>query len=114
MAGERFIDVLVEGAPDCAECCLRFKLAEAVGGVARVRWSDDAGHDGWWRVFGRALGGAWVPARAAAVEDSSAGLAMLVWGDAWGLWLLPEGHGTDVKGHAEPYLLLAPDAVERG
>jgi hypothetical protein len=107
MEAERFIDVWVEGVEDCAECCLRFKAAGPVREVARVWWSPESGEASWWRVAGRAEGGALVPARVALVEDSSAGLAMLVWGGSWGVWLTRED-----EHYAEPYLLLAADAVK--
>jgi hypothetical protein len=111
MTDARFIDVFVEGASDCEGCCLRFRAAGPIARVLRVRGAFGADAAAWFRVASRAEDGERVAARAALVEDSSAGLAMLVFGDARGLWLWREG-APESEGHAEPYLLLAPHGVE--
>ena len=123
-ANPRFVDVHVEGADDCAEACLRFRAIGETRAAVRVRWSPEDGDDarsgpGWYRVYARDEQGTHGLAQAVLVEDSSAGVAMLVVGGVCGLWLAREDDDAGQAGiagvapcYAEPYLLLARDAVE--
>jgi hypothetical protein len=113
-AEPRFILVNVDEHDAVPEgCCMRFKLAGEPRKVHRVRYEPaDARESAEYVVSsplgapdGQERGGAW----AAEVEDSSAGTSTLVYGGALGLRLRPvSGDGSTV---AEPYLLLARDAV---
>lgn len=107
MSAPRFIDVFVEPNPNTQEeAGLRFKSESAPRTVARVRldgrWCSVTG----WSSTGR---GSPCPARAATIEDSSAGTAVLVFGGDWGLRLQPED-GSPAFG--ETHLVLIADAVE--
>jgi hypothetical protein len=108
MAEPIFIDVFVEPNDNVPEGCgLRFKSEETPRGARRVeldgQWYDVTG----WSSAG---GGSACAAQAALVEDSTAGIAMLVYGGDWGIRLLPVGGGAPV---GESHLVLEPAAVER-
>ncbi len=102
-----FIDVFVEANPNAPDGCgLRFKSEGAPRDV-RVVELDGTRYDvvGWSSAGGgRACG-----AQAALVEDSTAGVAMLVWGGDWGIRLTPVGGGEAI---GETHLLLDAAAVE--
>lgn len=51
---------------------------------------DLRGQETWCDVTGVERGGAWVPAQAVKIADSSEGHAFLIYGGAWGLRLRPE------------------------
>ena len=106
---------MVEGAANCRDACLRFRAIGATAVARRVRWAPDEGPDAaqpsWYGVAGRENEVEGCPARMVRVEDSSSGVAVLVWGGGHGLWLTREG-GRGGVGYAEPYLLLSCEAVE--
>jgi hypothetical protein len=109
MAAPLFIDVFVEpndNAPD--GCGLRFKTEASPRAARRVEL-DGTWHDvvGW----SSAGGGSACAAQAALVEDSTAGIAMLVWGGDWGIRLVPVDGGAPV---GESHLVLDPASVELG
>lgn len=107
MAATRFINLFIDPNPNCPEGCdLRFS---ACGDPRRVTWvrredGDDSVFDvvGWSSAGGGSPCDAW----AAPVEDSGAGVSILVYGGDWGLRLTPRD-GGDPSG--EPYLLLADE-----
>jgi hypothetical protein len=105
MAAPRTIDLFIDPNPNCPEGCdLRFS---ACGEPRRVTWVRPGGGDaaacdvyGWSSAGGGTPCAAW----AAPVEDSGAGISILVYGGDWGLRLAPRD-GRPAFG--EPYLLLA-------
>ena len=106
-----FVEVYVEENPLCPEgCTLRFRAEGVARPVRAVRYPAGLGEiivcdvQGW----SSENGGSACPAHAIAVEDSSAGVATLVWGGDWGVRLLPRD-GRPAFG--EPYLLLSAHAV---
>jgi hypothetical protein len=102
----RFIDVFVDANPNTAESCgLRFKAEEDPRPVSSVRCDGRACRVTGWSSAG---GGSPCAALKVAVEDSSAGTAMLVFGGDWGLRLSPLDGGEPF---GEPYLVLAREAV---
>ena len=107
----RFVTVLVEANPGCPEeCALRFKAEDEPHPVRRVRYDADGdgvrecGVTGW----SSEQGGTATPAMAVTIEDSSVGVAVLIWGGDWGLRLAPIDGSTPF---GEPYLRIAPDDV---
>jgi hypothetical protein len=103
----RYIDVVVEEQDEIPEGCeLRFHTVGEARPVRRIRYEPLTGPEGEFEVT--AAGGA--PAMAAPVDDSSAGTSVLIYGDARGLRLrrLDDVEGAPI---AEPYLLMAPDAI---
>jgi len=119
-ANARFVDVIVEGASDCDDIYLRYKAIGDVKVVRRVRWAPESGADArlgacWYRVAARDDDDRRGDAHAMLVEDSSAGVAVLVVGGGHGLWLTREGADADSEGaagYAESYLLLSRESVE--
>ena len=106
MAG-RYIDVVVEeqeGIPD--GCELRFHAVGESRTVKRVHYEPLSGAEGEYEVT--AAGGE--PALAAPVDDSGAGTSILIYGDGRGLRLRQVG-AEGGQPIAEPYLLLADDAI---
>jgi hypothetical protein len=103
----RYIDVVVEEQEEIPEGCeMRFHAVGEARPVRRIRYEPLTGPEGEFEVT--TAGGA--PAMAAAVDDSSAGTSVLIYGDARGLRLRRlDGAGGAVI--AEPYLLMAPDAI---
>ena len=108
MAG-RYIDVVVEEHDALPEGCeMRFHAVGAERPVRRIRYEPLSGPEGEFAV-GTAGGEA---ARAAPVDDSGAGTAILIYGDARGLRLRRvTGGGDPAESIAEPYLLLTEDAL---
>jgi hypothetical protein len=103
----RYIDVVVEEQDDIPEGCeLRFHAVGESRPVRRVRYEPLTGPEAEFEVM--AAGGQ--PAMAAPVDDSSAGTSVLIYGDGRGL-RLRRIDGGDAAPIAEPYLLLAADAV---
>lgn len=109
MAGPRFIDIFIDPNPNCPEGCSRRFQASGESQPARaVRYwfgvDDPVPCDltGW----SSAGGGSPCAAHAAPVDDSGAGVSLLVYGGDWGLRLTPRD-GRPPFG--EPYLLLDPD-----
>jgi hypothetical protein len=103
----RYIDVVVEeqeGIPD--GCELRFHAVGESRPVKRVRYEPLTGPEAEYEVT--AAGGQ--PALAAPVDDSGAGTSILIHGDARGVRLRRVGDEAS-EAIAEPYLLLADDAV---
>jgi hypothetical protein len=105
MAEQRSINLFIDPNPNCQDGCdLRFL---ACGEPRRVTWVRP-GEDGtpvcdvtgWSSAGGGTACAAW----AAPVEDSGAGISVLVYGGDWGLRLTPRD-GRPPFG--EPYLLLA-------
>ena len=106
----RYIDVVVEeqeGIPD--GCELRFHAVGESRPVKRVLYEPMTGPEGEYEVT--AASGE--PALAAPVDDSSAGTSILIYGDANGIRLRAVGPDAREPGEpiAEPYLLLAADAI---
>jgi hypothetical protein len=90
-------------------CCMRFKLAGEPRPVRRVRYESDAAPGAEeWLVEGADGDDSPLVASGVAVEDSGAGLCVLVHGGAHGLRLRASPDGAPL---AEPYLLLAPEAL---
>ena len=106
----RFVTVLVEEHPAIPDgCCMRFKLAGEPRRVHRVRYEGpEASGSEVWLVAGAGDEDVIEAAWAVPVEDSGAGLCTLVYGAAHGLRLRRAPGDTGV---AEPYLLLAEEAV---
>jgi hypothetical protein len=107
----KFVDVFVEPC-ECAQdgLVLRFMLAGAEPKtIARVRYEHDDGREGWWTVRGALDEDAQRTdvARAALVQDSSAGTSLLVEGGTHGLVLERDGDEERVR---VPYLLLSERA----
>jgi hypothetical protein len=103
----RYIDVVVEEQEAIPDGCeLRFHAVGEPRPVSRVRYEPLTGPEGEFEVI--AAGGQ--PATAVAVDDSGAGTSVLIYGDARGLRLrrLDDGGAAPI---AEPYLLLADDAI---
>jgi hypothetical protein len=103
----RYIDVVVEeqeGIPD--GCELRFHAVGESRPVKRILYEPMSGPDGEYEVT--AAGGE--PALAAPVDDSGAGTSILIYGDARGIRLRRVGAHAG-ESIAEPYLLLADDAI---
>lgn len=104
----RFIDVFLEPNPNCEECGLRFKAEDEPRVVTRVRWYDDSDRAVECAIVGwsSAGGGSPVPAMAVTIEDSSSGVAALVYGGDWGLRLTPIGGG---ESFGQSHLRIGPD-----
>jgi hypothetical protein len=103
----RYIDVVVEQQEGIPEGCeLRFHAVGESRPVKRVHYEPMSGPDGEYDVT--AAGGE--PALAVPVDDSSAGTSILIYGDANGIRLRAVGEDA-CEPIAEPYLLLAPDAI---
>jgi hypothetical protein len=103
----RYIDVVVEEQEGIPEGCeLRFHAVGEARPVRRIRYEPMTGPEGEFEVT--AAGGA--PAMAAPVDDSSAGTSVLIYGDTRGV-RLRRLDGAEEAPIAEPYLLMAPDAI---
>jgi hypothetical protein len=109
-AAPTFLTVLVDEHPELPDgCCMRFKLAGETRPVRRLRYElPDGPGSQEWSVEGADASDDPAPALAVLVEDSGAGLCVLVYGAEHGLRLRP---ATGGEATAEPYLLLAPDAI---
>ena len=119
-----FFDVCVEphdALPD--GLMLRFKATPGAlpSSITRVRHTpEDSDESRWFRIEGLDADDRPVPARAVTVEDSAAGLSVLVFGGEHGLRLFaddPAGRGPDAapgtataSALAETHLLLPPGA----
>lgn len=105
----RYIDVVVEEHDALPEGCeMRFHAVGADRVVRRIRYEPLSGPEGEFEVATES-GAA---AHAAPVDDSGAGTAMLIYGDARGLRLRRLADGaTSPEPLAEPYLLLTEDAL---
>jgi hypothetical protein len=107
----QFIDVVVEPDAELTEdLYLRFKLVTGANAspVTRVRYTSDEGLSGEWAVIGRAENGAQIAATVAKVEDSSAGVSLLVLGGVHGVRLsLLDSEVYEVL----PYLLLSEEDI---
>jgi hypothetical protein len=108
----RYIDVMVEEHDEIPDGCeLRFHAVGAGRAVHRVRYEPltPAAVEGEYEVAALGADGREGPAEAVPVDDSGAGTSLLVHGGARGLRLRPvDGGGPAI---AEPYLLLADEAV---
>jgi hypothetical protein len=103
----RYIDVVVEEQEGIPEGCeLRFHAVGESRPVKRVLYEPLTGPEGEFEVT--AASGA--PARAAPVDDSGAGTSILIYGDGRGIRLRRVGVDAS-EPIAEPYLLLADDAI---
>jgi hypothetical protein len=103
----RFIDVLVEEHDEIPDGCeLRFHAVGDRRPITRIRYEPLTGPEGDFDVRTAAGGQAY----ATPVDDSSAGTSVLVTGDERGLRLWRAG-APDEPSIAEPYLLLAPEAI---
>jgi hypothetical protein len=104
-ARSTFVNVQVEeheALPD--GCCLRFRAQTDGRPIARVVYESEAGTGGIWAVSGQTAEDEQAPALAFEVDDSSAGLSLLVVGGERGLRLTSETTGETI---AEAYLLLS-------
>jgi hypothetical protein len=108
MAG-RYIDVVVEEHDALPEGCeMRFHAVGPDRPVRRIRYEPLNGPEGDFEI-GTESGAA---AQAAPVDDSGAGTAILIFGDARGLRLRRVTGGAALdEPIAEPYLLLTEDAL---
>ncbi len=108
----RFVTVLVEEHLAIPEgCCMRFKLAGLPRVVHRVKYESEAAPSvDEWLIEGANADDSAAPAWAVTVEDSGAGICVLVYGAEHGLRLRAH-EGDSAPTVAEPYLLLAPGAV---
>ena len=100
-----FVNVQVdehEALPD--GCCLRFRAQTEGRPIARVAYESEAGTGGLWSVAAWTAADQPAPAFAFEVDDSSAGLSLLVVGGEHGLRLTSETTGETI---AEAYLLLS-------
>jgi hypothetical protein len=106
----RFVDVLVDENGACEACALRFKMEDEARPVHAVRWygDDDQPVDCDVTGWSAEAGGSPVPALGCTIEDSSAGVAVLVWGGDWGLRLSPRNGRA---AFAESHLRIAPEDV---
>jgi hypothetical protein len=106
MAG-RYIDVVVEEQEAIPDGCeLRFHAVGESRTVKRIQYEPMTGPEGEFEVT--AAGGE--PALAAPVDDSGAGTSILIYGDGRGIRLRRVGADAG-ESIAEPYLLLADDAI---
>lgn len=87
---------------------MRFQAVGAPRPVSRVRYEPDDGPLATWKVFGRQLDGTERAAFAVEVDDSGEGTSTLIYGGDSGVRLVNE---EDQRIIAEPFLLLAADAV---
>jgi hypothetical protein len=107
----QYIDVVVEEHDEIPDGCeLRFHAVGPGRAVRRVRYEPltPAAVEGDYEVAALGADGREGPAQAVPVDDSGAGTSLLVHGGARGLRLRPVSGGPAI---AEPYLLLADDAV---
>ncbi len=101
-----FVEVTVAPHPALpAGFCGRWKQAGAATEVTEVYYAPDEGPDGLFLVQAVGSDGRRRAALQVAVEDSAAGLSLLVLGGDFGLRLWRQG-GPE---WAEPYLLLAEE-----
>ena|SRR5215471_10185900 len=111
MPSLKYVDVVVEEHDEIPDGCeLRFHAVGEVRPVRRLRYEPLIGPEGEFEVTSVNEAGAEGPAHAVPVDDSGAGTSLLVYGGARGLRLrrVAPAAGPAV---AEPYLLLADDAV---
>lgn len=94
-------DALPEG------CSMRFRATGEPAPVRAVRYESEDGRSGIWAVHAERSDGTRASAMAVVVDDSGAGSSTLIYGGEHGLRLTPES-GESI---AEPYLLLAEDAI---
>jgi hypothetical protein len=108
----KYIDVVVEEHDALPEGCeLRFHAVGEARAVERVLYQPLEGAEGEFSVLAASADGGDGPAHMAPVDDSGAGTSILIFGGARGLRLRrADGSGEVV---AEPYLLLADEAVVR-
>jgi hypothetical protein len=110
MTEPQFVTVLVEEHPELPDgCCMRFKLAGEPRRVRRVLYEPpDAAGSQDCIVEGASADDSVAAAWAVPVEDSGAGICVLVYGAEHGLRLRT---ASGAPHSVEPYLLLAPDAI---
>lgn len=105
----RFITVLVEehdAVPD--GFCARFHAVGEQRPVTILRCAPEGGTPGLWRVEALDEDEQSGEAQAVPVDDSGAGVTLLVYGGEYGLRLTPVDGGAPVR---VPYLMLDTDAV---
>jgi hypothetical protein len=108
----KYIDVVVEEHDALPEGCeLRFHAVGEAQAVERVLYQPIDGDVAEFTVAGADADDRPVPARRAPVDDSGAGTSILVFGGPRGLRLRRADGSGDVV--AEPYLLLAEEAIVR-
>src|SRR5687768_8372778 len=104
----RYIQIDVEEHDALPEgCCQRFQAAGPAEEVRFIEYQPDRGPAGVYSVCGREASGRDVVAQAVRIEDSGAGMVLLIYGGEHGL-RLKRGDGPEI---AEPYLLLGLDVV---
>jgi len=107
MSAATFVQVDVEPGPASEDgVSLRFKRAGDDRAVREIPYESEEGVDGRWTVLAAEDAGASETreARAVLVDDSSDGVAWLVFGGRHGLVLEHVGTGARVR---EPYLVLS-------
>lgn len=102
----RFIDVVVQAHAALPDGFVgRWKAAGEPAPIDRVWYEPDDGPDGDYGVQAAWQDGRRTPAQQVRIDDSAAGVSLLVLGGDWGLRLQLDG-GPE---QAEPYLIVAPD-----
>jgi hypothetical protein len=111
MPALKYVDVVVEEHDELPDGCeLRFHAVGEPRPVRRLRYEPLVGPDGEFDVTAVDATGAEGPALVVPVDDSGAGTSLLVYGGARGLRLRRADAHTE-PAVAEPYLLLADDAI---
>lgn len=110
MPEPRFVDVFVEDNEGCEGCALRFKMEDEPRPIRAVRYHGDDDRPVDCDVVGWSStgGGSALPAMGCTIEDSSSGVATLIWGGDWGLRLTPRDGGPTF---AESHLRVSPEDV---
>lgn len=94
-------------------CSRRFKTRGAALTVTRIYWESDDGDEGPFDVVGLTADDTEIAAQRVDIEDSSAGISVLVYGGDHGLRLRWVGPGAP-RGPAEivePYVVVGPGEV---
>jgi hypothetical protein len=111
--------LIVEDNPNCRGDERMFAESGEAREVELVRLDRPDGTTGWCEVVAVNGSDAFAPARARQVEDSAAGVALLVRGGDWGLRLRAEGAGgiwavDDPTQWGVPFLVLdeSPEVVK--
>jgi hypothetical protein len=77
--------IVIEENPNCEPQERVFSTTGAQKTVTHLNLESPRGETKWWEVAGLDENGKSVPAQAIQVEDSSDGIAWLVFGGSWGL-----------------------------
>ncbi len=100
-----FVDIDVYPHPALPDGCVaRWKVEGHPESVTTLWYEPDDGPDGEHRVQAAWSDGRRTPATQVRIEDSAAGISLLVYGGDYGLRLQRD----DGPERAEPYLIIAP------